>query len=131
MKRTKYKPLLNEESITNLKFIKLNECEVQTNIHVEGPKQIGVYIWLFTNIRDITNYTDYLNKIKIDRDTEIYYLNRVIDKIVKWVLEENPSLEVAHIRKEEYVHYRHYGEFVAQINFKKIFFLKRLFSNKK
>ena len=126
MKRTKYKPLLSEESITNLKFIRLYECEVETNIHIEEPMQLGVGIWLFTNIQDKTDYRN-----KIDRDTEICYLNQVINKIVKKVLEENPSLKLAHIGKWEYVHYRHYGEFVAEINFKKIFFLKRLFSKKK
>lgn len=126
MKRKKYKPLLSEESITNLRFIRLYECGVETIIHIEGPMQLGVGINLFTNIKDKTEYRN-----KIDRDTEICYLNQVIDKIVKGVLKENPSLKLTHIKKWEYVHYRHYGEFVAQINFKKIFFLKRLFSKKK
>ena len=134
MKRTKHKPLLSEESIANLKFIRLNgcevrknnECEAETIIHIEKPMRLGVGIWLFTNIQDKTNYRDI-----IDRDDEISYLHRVIDKIVNKVLEENPNLKRTHLRIAEYVHYRHYGEFVADIDFKKKFFLKRLFSKKK
>ena len=134
MKRSKYKPLLSKGSITKLKFIRLNGCEVRKNneckvvtnivLLTSEPMQLLVGIWLFTNLQDKTNY-----RYIIDPYDEINYLNRVIDMIVNKVLEENPSLKVARLRKSQDI--RHRGEFGATIDFKKKFFLRRLFSKKK
>lgn len=126
MKRTGHKPLLSEESIAKLKFLTLDECEVRTsiNFHDDKPRHLGVGIRLFANIQDKTNY-----RYIIHRYDEISYLNRVIDMIVNKVLEENPDLKLDYLSKGVWI--RQIGNYGADIYFKKIFFLKRLFSKKK
>jgi hypothetical protein len=125
MKHTEHKPFLSEESIADLKFLTLDECEVRTNIifHDDKPRHLGVWILLFANIHDWDSWH------KITYDTRISYLNRVIDMIVNKVLEENPDLKLTHLSKGVWI--REIGSYGADLYFKKKFFLKRLFSKKK